>query len=74
MRNIILGDGITGYIIAACLNYNNETFKIYGDGNYKAPSILLLKCKTYNDIFDYFNIFEIPFNAKNIDIKAKSLC
>lgn len=66
MNNIILGDGITGYIIAACLNYNNETFTIYGNGKYKPPSILVLKCKDINDVREYFNIFEIPFTSKNI--------
>ena len=45
MKNIILGDGITGYVIAACLNYNNEKFQIYGNGKYSPPAILLLKYK-----------------------------
>lgn len=66
MKNVILGDGITGYIIAACLNYNNEDFVIYGDGNYKAPSILLLKYKNDEERDKFFHIFEIPITEENI--------
>lgn len=73
MKNIILGDGITGYVIAACLNYNNEEFKIYGNGKYSPPAILLLKCKYQAELLHYFNIFEIPYNAKNIDKYTKSI-
>ena len=73
MKNIILGDGITGYVIAACLNYNNETFTIYGDGKYSPPSVLLLKCRNHAELLEYFNIFEIQYNAKNIDKYVKNI-
>ena len=73
MKNIILGDGITGYIIAACLNHNNETFKIYGNGKYSPPDILLLKYKNQYELLTYFDIFEIPYSAKNIDKYTKSI-
>lgn len=73
MKNIILGDGITGYIIAACLNYNNEKFEIIGDGNYTPPSILVLKYKTTEELTEYFNIFEIEMNEKNIAYYTKAI-
>lgn len=66
MKNVILGDGITGYIIASCLNYNNEDFVIYGDGNYRPPAILLLKYKNDEERDKFFHIFEIPINDENI--------
>lgn len=66
MNNIILGDGITGYVIAACLNYNNENFIIYGDGNYNAPAILVLKYKNYDERDFYFRLFEIEITPENI--------
>ena len=73
MKNIILGDGITGYIIAACLNYNDEKFKIYGNGKYSPPAILLLKYRNQYELLTYFDIFEIPYTAKNIDKYTKSI-
>ena len=72
-KNVILGDGITGYVIAACLNYNNETFKIYGNDSYKPPSILLLRCKNKGEIRHYFHIFEIEYNDKNIKRFVKEI-
>lgn len=64
--NVILGDGITGYVIAACLDYLGEDFTIYGNGKYKAPEILLLKTNldNFSDTSDdvanrYFEIFNI---------------
>lgn len=73
MENIILGDGITGYIIAACLDYNNEKFKIYGDGNYRPPAILLLKYKTKEELQHYFYIFGIEYNDENIKEYTKKI-
>ena len=73
MKNIILGDGITGYVIAACLNYNNEKFQIYGDGKYSPPAILLLKYKNQAELLEYFNIFEIPYTIENIDKYTKGI-
>lgn len=66
MKNIILGDGITGYIIAACLDYNNEKALIIGDGKYKAPEILLLKYKNKEMLEEYFHIFGIDYTDENI--------
>lgn len=66
MKNIILGDGITGYVIAACLNYNNKNFIIYGDGNYHDPTILLLKYKNYAERDFYLHLFEIEITPENI--------
>ena len=64
--NVIIGDGIAGYTIAACLDYLGEDFTIYGNGKYKAPEILLLKTNldTLDDTSDekankYFEIFGI---------------
>lgn len=68
--NIILGDGIAGYVIAACLDYLGEDFKIYGNNKYKAPDVLLLKTdipyplksseiNNYPKANEYFKIFGI---------------
>lgn len=73
MKNIILGDGITGLVIAACLNYNNEEFEIYGDGNYKPPSVLLLNCKNQYEIMEYFHIFEIPHTTEYLKKYVKTI-
>lgn len=73
MNNIILGDGITGYIIAACLDYNNEKATIIGEGNYKAPSILLLKYKNNEELEEYFHIFGIDYNDENINKYTKQI-
>ena len=67
MTNIILGDGLTGYIIAACLNYNNEDCIIYGNNKYNPPSILLLKYKDEEELHKFFHIFEIPITEENIE-------
>ena len=72
-KNVILGDGITGYIIAACLDYNNEKFKIYGNNKYKPPSILLLKCKNKSELRQYFYIFGIEYTKENIDKFVKEI-
>lgn len=66
MKNIILGDGITGYVIAACLNYNNKDFIIYGDSNYHAPAVLVLKYKNYDERDFYLHLFEIEITPENI--------
>ena len=64
--NAILGDGITGYIIGACLDYNNEDFRIYGNDSYKPPSILLLKYNDNEELRQYFYIFGIDYNKANL--------
>lgn len=43
MNNIILGNGLSGLIIASILDYNNQTFKIYASGKYTPQNIALLK-------------------------------
>ena len=69
--NVIIGDGIAGYVIAACLNHLGEDFIIYGTGTYKAPDILFLKTNyeldnngniLKNDSLGdmYAEIFDIP--------------
>ena len=73
MENVILGDGITCYIIAACLDYDGKKFKIYGNGNYKPPSILLLKYKTKEELKHYFYIFGIEYNDENIKEYTKRI-
>lgn len=73
MTNVILGDGITGYVIAACLNYNNEDFIIYGNGKYQPPEILLLKYKNYEELERLFHIFEIPITDENIQEYTTSI-
>ena len=55
MEYIILGDGMSGLIIAATLDYLGKDFIIYGKGEYKSPPIMLLECdaiskKRYADI------------------------
>ena len=73
--NVIIGDGIAGYVIAACLDYLGEDFTIYGTGKYHAPDILLLKTdyqlSPFNDIIKNdlfgdkcFQIFDIPEKVK----------
>lgn len=61
MEYIILGDGMSGLIIAATLDYLGKDFIIYGKGEYKSPPIMLLECdaiskKRYADIFDINDI------------------
>ena len=73
INNVILGDGITGYIIAACLNYNNKKCIIYGNDNYTPPSILLLKYKNGYQLKHYFNIFEIPYTNENLKKYTKKI-
>lgn len=52
--NIILGNGVSSYVIAACLSYLNKEFVIYGNPNktYFAPDILFLKVE--KDEIDYY--------------------
>lgn len=59
MERIILGDGISAYIIATCLETRGIYFTIYGNGKYKAPNILLLEYDNNYLKNRYFNIFNI---------------
>ena len=58
MERIILGDGMSGMIIAACLDYLGYDFIIYGKGEYKSPPIMLLECDAVSKN-RYASIFEI---------------
>lgn len=58
MKRIILGDGMSGMIIAACLDYLGYDFIIYGKGEYKSPPIMVLECDAISKQ-RYANIFGI---------------
>lgn len=66
MKDIILGTGISGFIIASCLNKLNKDFKIVGNLNDKSPSILYLKYSNKKELKSYFDIFNIEYNDNNI--------
>ena len=66
MKDIILGTGISGFIIAACLDKLNKDFIIVGNLNDKSPSILYLKYNNKKDLARYFDIFNIEYNDNNI--------
>ena len=66
MKDIILGTGISGFIIAACLDKLNKDFTIVGNLNDKSPSILYLKYNNKKDLALYFDIFNIEYNDSNI--------
>lgn len=70
--NIILGNGISAYVIAACLAYKKEDFKIYADITRKCniPNILYLSCKNYLEAKFYLSIFDI---TENIDDYIKEI-
>ncbi len=76
MNNVILGDGLSGLVIAAGLYHEGKTFTIYGNGKYKAPEILLLKTNAdywqVDDVYTndwliqtYFEYFHIKDNKLN---------
>ena len=73
MERIILGDGISGYIIAACLEYKGIHFRIVGNGLYKAPDILLLECETYLELTKYLTLFNIDTKEFNKYIKEVNI-
>lgn len=73
MKNVILGTGISAYIIAACLDYDNEDFVICGNGNYTPPSILYLKYDSQEELEYYFNIFGIPCNDMTRECYTKEV-
>lgn len=70
--NIILGNGVTAYVLAACFEYTKEPFEIYGPINKKivAPSILLLKCKDMEEAEKYLKIFNVPISEVNLLVKT----
>lgn len=76
MNNIILGDGLSGLVVAAGLYHEGKTFTIYGNGEYQPPEILLLKtdanCWQVDDAYtddyvikEYFEYFCIKDNRIN---------
>lgn len=70
--NIILGNGISSYTAAACLEYKNEQFKIYAnDYNVKIPEILFLRCENYEEIDKYLSIFNIKEKQNEFVQKIK---
>lgn len=66
MKDIILGTGISGFIIAACLDKLNKDFTIVGNLNDKSSSILYLKYNNEKELKLYFDIFNIEYNDNNI--------
>lgn len=73
-EHLIIGDGISGYIIAACLDYNGiSNFKIYGNNSYKPQNILLLKYNDNEELQHYFYIFGIEYNRSNIHKYTKKI-
>lgn len=73
MKDIILGTGISGFIIAACLDKLNKDFIIAGNLNDKSPSILYLKYRNKKELISYFNIFNIEYNDNNIKAFTKKV-
>lgn len=70
----IIGDGISGLIIASCLRHKKiKNIDIIGDGKYKAPSILLLKYKNKAQLKKYFEIFKIDMTEENINTYTKKI-
>ena len=72
--NIILGNGISSYIIAACLNFFDKEFVMLRTSNVShMPSIMLLKYKTKKQLKMYFKLFGIKYNKKNIAEYCKEI-
>lgn len=60
MNNVILGSGVSAYIIAACLDYCNQDFEIVSHvKDLRMPPIMLLKCNK-SDLELYKQIFCLP--------------
>jgi len=69
MNNIILGNGLSGIIIASVLNYKGEKFKIYAKGDYIPKNIALLKYDSNEELELLSKIFKI----KNIKKYTKHI-
>lgn len=60
MHNAILGNGISAYVIAACLDYFDQPFTIFCRSlNSHIPPILLLKYSDEHELRNYAKIFDI---------------
>lgn len=59
MNNIILGNGLSGLIIASVLDYYNQEFEIYASGNYTPQNIAFLKYNSNTELDLLANILQI---------------
>ncbi len=58
--NVILGNGISAFVIASCLKYRGEKFEMYCEQNVNLiPNIMLLKYDNDEELELYKSIFEI---------------
>lgn len=74
MKHIIIGDGLSAYVVAACLDYRNEEFVIYNSGKLTTlPPILLLKYKNTEELKRYFKIFKIDYTNHNVSKYTKKI-
>src|SRR5690554_6606233 len=70
-QNIIIGNSIGSYVMAACLDYKKEDFEIWdihhgqNKGN-KATPVLFLKYMNDSELKLYFDIFKIDYTEENI--------
>lgn len=71
--NVIVGNGISAYIIAACLNYQHKDFTIRSNRKMMMPSIMLLKYQNTAQLKFYFDIFNIEYNEENIAKYCKKI-
>jgi len=70
-QNAIIGNGISTYIIAACLEYRNESFVIFSNNQeIKLPSIMHLQYDNNEELELYKKIFHID-NIKDFIIHVK---
>ena len=73
-NHYIIGDGLSGLIIASCLRYKKiKNVYIIGNGKYKAPSVILLKYKNKTQLKKYFDIFKIDMTEENINTYTKKI-
>lgn len=73
-NHYIIGDGLSGLIIASCLRHKRiRNIDIIGDGKYKAPSVILLKYKSKAQLKKYFDIFKIEMTEENINTYTKKI-
>ena len=73
-NHYIIGDGLSGLIIASCLRHKKiKNIDIIGNGEYKAPSVILLKYKSKAQLRKYFEIFKIEMTEENINTYTKKI-